>query len=119
MVKDSNYCVDFCSENTGKTSVILDERCTNLKIKAVTQGRAAGFCYDGPFLSGWDKEAVDPNPEKCDALYKAAQKACDALPPDPKSQVAMSDSAVYKNGKLVSLNGKPLCPCPEGGEFNK
>lgn len=111
--KKTSHCVDFCSENTEKNSVVLDERCIRLKIQAGIKGKAAGFCYDGPLYKGWDKEAVDPDPEACRALRRTAQKECDALPPDPKSEVSMSDSAVYKAGKLISLNGMPLCPCLE------
>ena len=85
-----------CKTRCARSSVTADIRCLNLKSEAIKRGKKTGVCYDGPLLKGYDKGAIDPDPKACDALYKEAQKKCDALPPDPDSIKQLSGSSFYK-----------------------
>ena len=104
--KDSLKCVSIgaLASKTG------DTRCLKLQDEAHKKATEAGVCYSGPLLKGVDPGAIDPDPEKCDAIYAEAQKKCDSLPFDLKYIEAVSGSATYdKDGKLVMLDGQPIC----------
>ena len=85
-------------------SVTLDYRCTEIRYKALEEGKKIGVCYDPRAL----EPGNDPDPEACKALLTEAQKKCDALPPDPNSLKTVSGTRVYKGKELVSVNGEPV-----------
>ena len=61
-----------------------DPRCRKLVSAATKKGQTEGVCYSGPLTVGIDKEAADPDPEKCKALVIEAQKKCGESPPVPE-----------------------------------
>ena len=94
-------------------STSYDKRCLKLREEAIKKGEEAGFCYrvpEGEVIFQEDRERLDPNHEACNALYAEAEAKCEALPPDPDSIVHTSGSAIYRGGKAVMVDGKPLCP---------
>ena len=95
----SNKCVE-----TAHYSVTHDVRCLEIRYDAYDKGTETGVCYRGPLIEG----GKDPDPEACSALYKEAQKKCDALPPDPESQKTVSGTTLYKGRELIAVDGKPV-----------
>ena len=101
----------LCESSGAEYSISSDARCDIIMEKASAEAKASGFCYVGPLLKGRDPGAIDPDPEKCSAIYKEAQKKCDALPPPkPEDINQLSGSAIYHKGKPVMRDGKPVCP---------
>ncbi len=97
-----------CKKKNHLASVYIDVRCDKFHTEAYNQGTKTGVCYRGPLIKGIHEGVVDPYPEACKALYKEAQKKCDALPPDPKFQKPVSRTEIYKDGELVSVDGEPV-----------
>ena len=105
-------------ESSGKVSldsVVADSKCRAIMRKAHKEAEASGFCYVGPLSKGFHKEAIDPDPEKCDAFYEEGGKKCDALPPieeRPEDLEYVSGSAFIPFRNLVMIDGKPVPICP-------
>ena len=104
-------CEKCIEKNKIEHSKTIDVRCAKLKREAREKGQKAGVCYVGPGTVGqFDFDAKHPDPEACQALTMEAQKKCDALPDDPASIEQVSGpTRVYKNGKLVMIDGRPVC----------
>ena len=100
------HCIEFNSNHASQTS---DSRCRKIMAKAAKEAKASGYCYSGPLTKGLDPGAIDPDKEKCDAIYKAGGDKCRALPYDPKYITTLSGTSTYKGGKKVSQDGQPIC----------
>ncbi len=105
-------CEDCIKVNESKA---VDKRCEKFQDEAIKKGKETGVCYqapeDGPAVSRKDRERLDPDHAACNALFEEAGAKCDALPPaGPDDWKQLSGSAVYKDGKLVMIDGKPVCP---------
>ena len=90
-----------------------DVKCLEIRYKADDEAEASGFCYTGPLLKGRDPGAIEPDPEKCNAFYEEAAKKCADLPPlseRPEDLIQVSGSAIYRGGKPIMIDGKPVCP---------
>ena len=105
--RQNAHCIKDNSNQELQTS---DSRCDIIMEKAYKKGTDTGVCYRGPLFKGRDPEAIDPDPKACDALYEEAQKKCDALPYDPKYIETLSRTSIYKGGKKIAQDGKPVCP---------
>ena len=101
------HCIE--DNNSSHESQTADLRCRKIMAKAVKEAEASGYCYVGPLWKGADPGAIDPDKEKCDAIYKKAGDKCRALPYDPKYITTLSGTSTYKGGKKVSQDGQPIC----------
>ena len=104
--RQNAHCIE---DNSSHESQTADSRCLEIATKIHQEAQASGYCYVGPLLKGRDAGAIDPDPEKCKAIYDKGRKKCDALPYDPKYITTLSGTSVYKGGKKVSQDGKPIC----------
>ena len=108
--KETNLNCREPDSNNHTASKEVDIRCDKIISKALIEAHKSGFCYIGPLFKGIHPEAIDPDPEKCDAFFEEAGKKCDALPPpNPDDIEKVSDSAIYHKGRKVSQNDKPIC----------
>ena len=105
--RQNSHCIE--DNNSSHESQTSDSRCDQIMAKAHQEAQASGYCYSGPLLKGFHKEAIDPDKEKCDAIYKAGGDKCRALPYDPKYITTLSGTSTYKGGKKVSQDGQPIC----------
>ena len=105
--RQNAHCIE--DDRTYDESQTSDSRCDEIMAKAHQEAEASGYCYVGPLQKGSDPGAIDPEPEKCRAIYKAGGDKCRALPFDPKYFDTLSGTSVYKGGKKVSQDGKIIC----------
>ena len=93
-------------------SKVIDIRCMKLIREASKKGKKMGICYDGPLIVGRDieREEAHPDYEACMALFKEADKQCQALPYDPESVVQVSGSGfisaegIIVDGEFISID---------------
>ena len=114
---DYASCEDYCNQSKVddsniKASVIMpgDIRCYAMRGDAHRLGKKRGYCFDGPlFIDGKEQPQTDPNPEACDALMDQAEEKCKKLPPDPSMMdQTVSGTTVFKDGKPILFNAKPV-----------
>ncbi len=112
--EDYASCEDYCNRARGNSNIehsvrIGDLRCYDMRGDAHELGKKQGVCYDGPFLKGIHKAAVDPDPEACQALIDQAKENCKKLPPDPSMMdQTVSGTTVFKDGKPFLIDAKPV-----------
>ncbi len=137
----SEECKKWCtsvkvSSSSPLASTVIpgDIRCFNMRQKARVEGKKRGFCYDTPLFQeiktktnrktgkysyGPEEEAIDPDPEQCQALIDEAQRKCKKLypHPDPKyvdQTASESDFSggqdTFTNKNCILINEVVYCP---------
>ena len=71
--------IAFKLTHSSHESQTSDSRYFQIMAIAHQEAQASGYCYSGPLLKGFHKEAIDPDKEKCDAIYKAASDNCNSF----------------------------------------
>ena len=114
LAKHPESCKEFCiSKNNHNASMIIENRlCHTMYMDAIREGAKKGYCDDGSLTNFKGSKPKDPEPVLCKALKDRSQEKCKKMPGNPsRMNQQVSRSAMYKGGKLYSVDGELVNKC--------